>query len=226
MQRLLSEEPSIVYIANPGNPTGTHLDPSELEAFLAAVPAHIVVVLDEAYFEYMPEAGRGDAIGWVRRHSNLLVTRTFSKAYGLAGLRVGFGIAQKTLADMLRRTRPPFTVSAAAQVGATAALLDDEFLARTMAENRASLKELCSGLDQMELRYLPSSTNFVLAQVGDGAAWTRALERHALIVRPVVAYGLPDWLRLSIGTAAEVKRLVRAMRSESDLLATSKARAA
>lgn len=210
----LVQEPSLIYIANPGNPTGTCVDPHELEDFLRAVPAHIVVLLDEAYFEFMPETVRLDSLRLVRTLSNLLVTRTFSKAYGLAGLRVGYGIAQPGMADMLRRARPPFTVTEQAQVAAMAALQDRDFIQRTVASNDAVRDHLAHDLGVLGFRSLRSHTNFLLAEVGDGSAWARRLESHGLIVRPVNSYGLARWLRISIGTSADIDRLVAAMRQE------------
>lgn len=211
LQRTLERNPSLIYIANPGNPTGTCLAPDALAAFLASVPAHVVVLLDEAYFEFLPPPLRPDSIGWVKTHPNLLITRTFSKAYGLAGLRVGYGIAQPVLADMLRRVRPPFTVSQSAQVAAVAALQDREFLSRTLDNNARCKQVLVVGLHRLGLRYLEAHTNFLLIEVDDGAAWTRDLERHGLIVRPVDAYGLPRWVRVSIGKPEEMQRLLDAM---------------
>lgn len=213
MRAQLSNGVSLIYIANPGNPTGTAVDPDELAAFIASVPQSVVVILDEAYFEYMPEAIRSDSIALVRKHPNLLVSRTFSKAYGLAGLRVGYGIAQAQLAEMLRRVRAPFSVSESAQIAAEAALDDGEFIARTIQLNRECQKMLHAALDRLGINYLPSTTNFVLAEVGDGAALARRLEQHSLIVRPVNSYGLPNWVRFSLGTVADTERLIHALTS-------------
>jgi histidinol-phosphate aminotransferase len=213
LSRTVDEKPSLIYIANPGNPTGTCLDPDALAHFIARLPAHLPVLLDEAYFEYMPPELRGDSIALVRRHPNVVLTRTFSKAYGLAGLRVGYGIAQPAMADILRRVRPPFTVSEAAQIAATAALGDDAFIDRTREINEQSRQLLCAELNALSIRFLPSVTNFVLAQVGDGAGLAQALERHGLIVRPVGAYGLRDWVRISLGTPDEMRRLGAALRA-------------
>ncbi|MEJ8815848.1 histidinol-phosphate transaminase [Variovorax ureilyticus] len=199
---------ALVYIANPGNPTGTVVDPDSLEAFLERVPAHVVVLLDEAYFEFMPADLRGDSVAWVRQHANLVVTRTFSKAYGLAGLRIGYGIAQSGLADVMRRVRSPFTISEAAQIAAIAALGDGEFLERTVAMTNQGRTALTSGLRAKGHRCIESHTNFVLADVGGGAAFAGRLEKHGLIVRPVAAYGLADWVRISIGTQAEIDRFL------------------
>jgi len=199
---------ALVYIANPGNPTGTVVDPDALGAFLDRVPAHVVVLLDEAYFEFMPADLRGDSVAWVRRHPNLVVTRTFSKAYGLAGLRIGYGIAQSGLSDVMRRVRSPFTISDAAQVAAIAALDDVEFIEQTVAMTDQGRSALISGLGAKGYRCIGSHTNFILADVGGGAAFASRLEKHGLIVRPVTAYGLADWVRISIGTPAEIDRML------------------
>jgi histidinol-phosphate aminotransferase len=221
LKQTLSQEPSLIYIANPGNPTGTSLAPAALGEFLASIPAHIVVLLDEAYFDFLPAHLQPDSIGWVKTYPNLLITRTFSKAYGLAGLRVGYGIAQPALADMLRRVRPPFTVSQPAQVAATAALQDREFLACTLENNARGRRMLVEGLRAQGLRYLDGHTNFVLVEVGDGAAWTRAMEQHGLIVRPVNSYGLAQWVRVSIGKPEEMQRLLDALETATAITTAS-----
>ncbi|MDO8778262.1 MAG: histidinol-phosphate transaminase [Burkholderiaceae bacterium] len=214
LRRSFEAQPSLIYIANPGNPTGTCLDPQELYAFLKTVPPHIGVILDEAYYEFLPMDKRGDSVAWVREFPNLLVTRTFSKAYGLAGLRVGYGLAQTAMADMLRRVRPPFTVTQHAQVAAAAALTDEAFLRKTLENNNACRKELVIGLKALGFDSLESHTNFVMAKVGNGADWNARLERHGLIVRPVNSYALPEWIRISIGTEEETARLLNAFRAE------------
>ena len=215
LAKAIQPSTSLVYIANPGNPTGTALDPDALKSFLGKVPAHVVVLLDEAYFEFLPGALRGDSIAWVRQHANLVVTRTFSKAYGLAGLRVGYGIAQSGLADVMRRVRSPFTISAMAQVAAIAALDDGKFIEKTVALTEAGRSVLLDGLGALGYRCIPSHTNFVLVDVGGGAAFAKRLEQHGLIVRPVASYGLSDWVRISIGTQAENEKLLQAAGAQS-----------
>lgn len=199
---------ALVYVANPGNPTGTLLPPADLEAFVAQVPPQVVVLLDEAYHEYVPPDQQGDATAWVRRHPNLVVARTFSKAYGLAGLRVGYGLAQAPLAGVLKRLRAPFSVTQAAQVAAIAALGDTAFLAQTVASNAQAKAVLLAGLERLDLPHLPSHTNFVLVRVGSGRTVAAALKQQGLVVRPVDNYGLPDWVRISVGTVAEVERVL------------------
>jgi histidinol-phosphate aminotransferase len=207
----LDQDPSLIYIANPGNPTGTCLNPADLTQFMSRIPKHIVVLLDEAYFEFLPPPFRPDSIAWVRTFPNLIITRTFSKAYGLAGLRIGYGIAQHELADMLKRVRPPFTVSESAQIAAIASLQDEKFLAKTLEINEEGKRLLADGLRIRGYRFLDSQTNFLLVNVGDGVVWARAMEEHGLIVRPVNSYGLPAWIRISIGMPDDMRRLLDAM---------------
>jgi len=204
-------ETALVYLANPGNPTGTHVLPAQVEAFLHRVPAHVAVLLDEAYHEYLPPGLRSPGVDWVQRFPNLVLTRTFSKAYGLAGLRVGYGIAQPLLADRLRRVRLPFTVTTQAQVAATAALDDEAFLRETVRMNDAGLSQLTQGLLALGHRVVPSAANFVLAEVGDAAGVCQVLEARGILVRRVGNYGLATWLRLSVGLPQENERLLQAL---------------
>lgn len=219
MLTAISEQTRLIFIANPNNPTGTFLSAAELEIFLAAVPADVVVVLDEAYTEYLPPAQRYDAIQWVRQYPNLLISRTFSKAYGLAGLRIGFGIAQPGLSDLLNRIRQPFNVNSLAQAAAIAALADTDFLLQSYQLNAAGLQQLTQGFDALGLEYLPSSGNFVLVRVAAdnasptaGAQVNLALLRQGVIVRPVANYGLPQWLRVTIGLPEENTAFLAALK--------------
>jgi histidinol-phosphate aminotransferase len=211
MRAAIDADTRLVYIANPNNPTGTFLPAAPLLAFLEQVPRDVVVVLDEAYNEYLPEALQYDSVAWVRRLPNLLVSRTFSKAFGLAGLRVGYGIAQPELTDLLNRVRHPFNVNQAAQAAAVAALDDAEFLARSDALNRAGMATLTAGFEQLGLAFIPSVANFVLVRVGSGARVYEALLRRGVIVRPTANYGLPEWLRITIGLPQENARLLRVL---------------
>ena len=169
------------------------------------------MLLDEAYFEYVPTTERGDSIALVRRHPNLIVTRTFSKAYGLAGLRVGYGICQPQIADTMRRIRAPFSVTQAAETAAIAAMRDTGFLDHTVASNATCRTQLERTLRDMELESLPSVTNFVLARVGSGKSFAARLRMSGVIVRPVDNYGLPEWVRISVGDADDLARLASAM---------------
>jgi histidinol-phosphate aminotransferase len=193
----------LMYVANPNNPTGTFIDAATMEGFLARVPPGVVVVLDEAYNEYLPPEDRYDSTAWVRRFPNLLVSRTFSKAYGLAGLRVGYGVAQPALTDLLNRVRQPFNVNTPAQAAALAALGDQAFLQRSYELNRAGLREFEAAFDALGLSYVPSRANFVLVKVGAAARVYQELLKRGVIVRPVGNYGMPEWLRVSVGLPAE-----------------------
>jgi len=212
MLAAIEAQTRLVFIANPNNPTGTFVAADAVAAFLARVPAGVVVVLDEAYNEYLAPALRHPSIDWVRRFPNLLVSRSFSKAYGLAGLRVGYGIAQPELTDLLNRVRQPFNTNSPAQAAAIAVLADEGFVARSVEVNRQGMAQLTAAFDRLGLRYLPSFGNFVLVQVGDGSAVYQGLLRRGVIVRPVANYGLPQWLRVTIGLAEENDRFIAALR--------------
>jgi histidinol-phosphate aminotransferase len=204
-----------VFIANPNNPTGTFIPAAEVQAFLDQVPAHVVVVLDEAYNEFLAAEDQFESAEWVKKYPNLLVSRTFSKAYGLAGLRVGFGIAQPALTDLMNRIRQPFNVNSLAMAAAIAALNDVEFLKKGAANNAAGYRQFTEAFDALGLEYVPSYGNFVLVKVGDdtqaGARVNLALLKQGVIVRPVGAYGLPEWLRISIGLPQENAVLIAAL---------------
>ncbi|MEW9580793.1 histidinol-phosphate transaminase [Paraburkholderia sp. DGU8] len=215
MLAAITDDTRLVFVANPNNPTGTFIDGPKLEAFLNEVPRHVVVVLDEAYTEYLPAQKRYDSIAWVRRYPNLLVSRTFSKAFGLAGLRVGFAIAQPALTDLLNRLRQPFNVNTLAQAAAIAALNDQAFLEKSAALNAQGYRRLTEAFDKLGLEYVPSDGNFVLVRVGnDAAAGNRVnleLLKQGVIVRPVGNYGLPQWLRITIGLPEENEAFLAAL---------------
>lgn len=212
MRRAIEADTRLVFVANPNNPTGTFVGAEEMADFLARVPRHVVVVLDEAYNEYLSPDLRHPSIDWVRRLPNLLLSRSFSKAYGLAGLRVGYGIAQPELTDLLNRVRQPFNCNSLAQTAAVAALADEDFVARGVDVNRKGMAQVTAAFDALGLRYLPSFGNFVLVQVGDGAAVYQGLLKRGVIVRPVANYGLPQWLRVTIGLTTENDRFIAALR--------------
>ncbi|MEQ1662234.1 MAG: histidinol-phosphate transaminase [Thiobacillus sp.] len=212
MRAAIRDDTRVLWIANPNNPTGTFLPWTDIEAFLETVPPHVLVVLDEAYGEYLPPDDRGDTPTWIARFPNLLVSRTFSKAYGLAGLRVGYGIGHPDVIDLLNRVRHPFNVNAPALAAAEAALDDVDFLARSYALNRAGMAQLVAGLADLQLETVPSKGNFLLVNVGD-AAWVNAeLLKRGVIVRPVANYGLPEFLRVSVGLAGQNARFLDALR--------------
>jgi histidinol-phosphate aminotransferase len=211
MLAAIAPDTRLVFVANPNNPTGTFIGAEAMAAFLAAVPPRVVVVLDEAYNEYLPPESRHPSVEWVRRFPNLLVSRSFSKAYGLAGLRIGYGIAQPELTDLLNRVRQPFNCNSLAQAAAVAALADEAFVERSVDLNRRGMSQLTAAFDTLGLRYLPSAGNFVLVHVGDGARVYMGLLRRGVIVRPVSNYGLPEWLRVTVGLPEENARFVEAL---------------
>ena len=207
----LTERTRVVFIANPNNPTGTLLDAEELLHFIEQVPHSVLVVLDEAYTEYLPEQVRADSIGWLKRFPNLVVTRTFSKAFGLAGLRVGFALAHPEVAALLNRVRQPFNVNALAQAAAIAAMEDEAFLAHGVEINRAGMAQLTVGFARLGIEYIPSYGNFVCCKVGDAARLNYSLLKQGVIVRPVANYGMPEYLRVSIGLEQENEKFLQAL---------------
>ena len=217
MRAAINERTGIVWVANPNNPTGTFIAADRLRAFIASVPSHVLVVLDEAYTEYLDDADRYNAFEWVAAFPNLLVSRSFSKAYGLAGLRIGFGVAQPAVTDLLNRIRQPFNVNSLAQAAACEALFDDDFLARSKQVNREGREQLTKAMASHGLRVIPSWGNFILVRVGDasdaGMRLFKALLARGVITRPVANYDLPQWLRISEGTREENDRLISVLLS-------------
>lgn len=203
----------VVFVANPNNPTGTWLDGRALEAFVAAMPATTVVVVDEAYFEYVEENGYPDTTQWLDRYPNLIVTRTFSKIQGLAGLRLGYGVSSPEVADLLNRVRQPFNVNAIAQAAGLAALDDVEHVAKSVAINREGLRQVSAALREMGLRVIPSVGNFVTFDTGrDPGPVYEFLLREGVITRPVENYGLPGHLRVTVSTHEENDRFLEALK--------------
>jgi len=212
MAAAVQDDTQVVWLANPNNPTGTIVSPERLEAFVRRVPERVLVVIDEAYNEYLQADLRADTVKWLRRHRNLIVTRTFSKAYGLAGLRVGYALAHPQIADLLNRVRQPFNVNSIALVAATAALDDMEFVARSFAENLRGLRQIEQGATQLGLEWIPSYGNFIAIRVGRAAEIYKRLLRRGVIVRPVGGgYQLPEHLRVTVGTEAENERFLVAL---------------
>jgi histidinol-phosphate aminotransferase len=208
----ITTETRALYIANPNNPTGTFITPVEMDAFLAKVPSRVVVLLDEAYTEYLPPEFRFDGTQYARRYSNVVVTRTFSKVFGLAGLRVGYAISHPDLADYMNRVRLTFNANEVAQAAAAAALTDTEFVERSYELNRVELARVQHALDDMGVTYVPSMANFVLLNVGDAAMVNTAMLHQGVIVRPMGMYGLTEWLRISIGLPQENDRCLEALK--------------
>src|SRR5919202_2694526 len=212
MARAIDDEIYVVWVANPNNPTGTFARGEEVEAFLRRVPERVLVVIDEAYNEYLPRELRADSVKWLKRHPNLILTRTFSKAYGLAGLRVGYAFAHASVADIMNRVRQPFNVNSIALAAAAAALDDMEFVAKSYAENLQGLRGLEEGARRMGLDYIPSYGNFLTIRVGKATEIYKRLLRRGVIVRPVGGgYQLPEHLRVTIGTPEENERFLAAL---------------
>jgi len=214
MAKAVDDETYVLWIANPNNPTGTFARHDEIDAFLRRVPERVLVVIDEAYNEYLSADLRADSVKWLKRHPNLIITRTFSKAYGLAGLRVGYALAQASVADIMNRVRQPFNVNSIALAAATAALDDMEFVARSFAENLQGLRQLEEGARELKLDYIPSYGNFLAIRVGKAAEIYKRLLRRGVIVRPVGGgYQLPEHLRVTVGTREENEKFLAALAS-------------
>jgi histidinol-phosphate aminotransferase len=213
MLRAIDRRTRLIYIANPNNPTGTFIARDEICDFLDAVPPDVAVLLDEAYSEYLPDECQGSPAGLVGRYPNLIVTRTFSKAYGLAALRIGYCFAQQQMTALLNRVRPVFNTNCFAQAAAAAALQDTEFVARSRAMNDAGKKRLCGEFARLALPYVRSQGNFILVNVGDGAAVSKALLSRAVIVRPMASYGLSEWIRVTVGLSEQNDRFLSTLRA-------------
>ncbi|MDR0775358.1 MAG: histidinol-phosphate transaminase [Azonexus sp.] len=211
MRAAIRPDTRLVWIANPNNPTGNFLPYAEVRAFLEGVPRNVAVVLDEAYNEYLPPAERVDVAGWIEDFPNLIICRTFSKIYGLAGLRVGYALAAAGVADLMNRVRQPFNVNNLALAAAAAALDDDEFLAASYDSNRRGMAQIVAGLSRLGLEFIEPHGNFVTFKVGDSAAINQKLLRQGVIVRPIGGYGLPEWLRVTIGSEPENARFLEAL---------------
>lgn len=212
MAKAVGPDTRVVFVANPNNPTGTWVETTELRRFLDQVPRDVVVVVDEAYSEYARALGVPDASAWLGEYPNLVVSRTFSKAYGLAGIRVGYTVSSRAIADLLNRVRQPFNVNSLALLGAEAALGDTAFIARSVEENRVGLDQLRTGLEALGLETPPSAANFALVDLGRAAGpINEALMRDGVIVRPVANYGLPNHLRMTVGTQPQNERLLHSL---------------
>lgn len=211
MLKAIRPSTRLIYIANPNNPTGSFLDKAEIQRFLDAVPPHIVVVLDEAYAEYLASSDQSSPAKLVGRYPNLIVARTFSKIYGLAAFRIGYGIAQPHLTGALNKVRPPFNTSSYAQAAAAAAILDRDFVIESRRMNEDGRRQLYAAFDARALACLPSEGNFVLVNVEDGVRVSQRLMEKAIIVRPVANYGLREWLRVSVGMPDQNSRFLSAL---------------
>lgn len=213
MRAAVTSRTRLVFIANPNNPTGTWLKAEELESFVRAMPSHVLVAIDEAYFEYVIESDYPNTVAWTAKYPHLITTRTFSKAYGLAGLRVGYGVSSPEIADILNRVRQPFNVNSAALAAATAALEDEGHVSRAVQLNREGMRQLTAAFTALGLKPIPSAGNFVCVDFGRPATpvYERLL-REGVIVRPVANYGMPNHLRVTVGLPEENRRFIAALR--------------
>jgi histidinol-phosphate aminotransferase len=211
MAAAVTPETRVVYVANPNNPTGTFVPHAEVERFLERVPKDVVVVLDEAYNEYLPREHRHESAQWLPRFPNLVIVRTLSKIYGLAGLRVGFGLMSAGIADLLNRVRQPFNVNSLALAAATAALGDRDFLAKSRELNRAGMAQLEQGFRRLGLEWIPSFANFISVRIPDTARVYEELLRRSVIVRPLGGYGMPGHLRVTVGLEEENAKFLAAL---------------
>jgi histidinol-phosphate aminotransferase len=211
MARAIGPDTKMVFLANPNNPTGTFHPWDDIRRFVERVPPRVLVVIDEAYGEYLPDALRSPTPGWVARYPNVVISRTLSKAYGLAGLRVGYGVADPEVAELMNRVRQPFNVNHLAMVAACAALGDVAFIARAREVNAAGLVQLEEGFRRLGLGFIPSRGNFITVRVGDAARVYQSLLAQGVIVRPIAAYGLPEHLRVTVGLPEHNERFLKAL---------------
>lgn len=208
----INDRTRVVFLANPNNPTGTWIGRDEVERLLQSIPDTVLVVIDEAYVEYSVVPGYSAALEWLTQYPNLLVTRTFSKIYGLAGLRIGYSVSHPEVAEILNRVRQPFNTNTLAQVAARAALGDAEHVANSVRMNTLGLRQLAAAFDERGLAYIPSAANFITVEVGDDApAVYDGLLREGVIVRPVANYGLPRHLRITVGREEDNVRVMAAL---------------
>jgi len=212
MLEAITPRTRLVFVANPNNPTGSRVPNKDLSRFIAAFPEDVLLVLDEAYVEFLEDPL--DVLSLVRsgKKPNLLLTRTFSKIHGLAGLRIGYGVGHPEIVQVLEKIRQPFNVNAVAQAGAIGALEDFQHVLNTRANNAQGLLQLETAFTEAGLPFVPSSANFVLVRVGDATAVDAGLQRRGVIVRSMQGYGLPEWIRITVGTPSENQRLLTGLR--------------
>jgi histidinol-phosphate aminotransferase len=212
MLKAITPATRVIFVANPNNPTGTLAPREDLVQLINYVPPHVLLVMDEAYVEFLPDPV--DLLPMIRNgiKPNLLLMRTFSKIFGLAGLRLGYGIAVPELVTALEKVRQPFNINAIVQAGALAGLDDDEHLRKTRANNLNGLHFYEAEFSQMKLQFVPSSANFILVRVGDGQRVFNELQKLGVIVRPMAGYQLPEWIRISVGTPEENQRCLASLR--------------
>jgi len=214
MLKAITPKTRMIFIANPNNPTGTFLTTEALAEFIAQVPSNVLVVLDEAYYEYVDEAERAPSVEWVAKYPNLIVSRTFSKAYGLAGLRAGYAISHPEVADLMNRIRQPFNMNSLSLRAAEVVLDDEAYLAESIRVNKQGMQQLVAFCEEHGLNYIPSHGNFLTIEVGPEAGeMYQKLLQAGVIVRPVAGYQLPNHLRVSIGLPSENQAFIDAMKT-------------
>ncbi len=202
MLQAINDKTKIVFIANPNNPTGTFIHGNDLHAFIQSIPKHVCVVLDEAYHEYLPDNLYYNSIDWLKKFDNLIICRTFSKAYGLAALRIGYCVASTEITDYLNRLRQPFNVNSLALIAAQSAITDDEFLHTTRMHNTLGYQQITAGLQKLNVEYIPSYANFIMMHSKEHDLNQKLLQQ-GIIIRPLHSYGLNDYIRVSIGLEHE-----------------------
>ncbi|MBP7143021.1 MAG: histidinol-phosphate transaminase [Opitutaceae bacterium] len=215
MKKAITPRTKLVFVASPNNPTGVANSPNEFLAFAQSLPDHVVLVFDEAYADFVEDAP--DVRPLISAGRKIVALRTFSKVFGLASLRIGYAYSSPEITALLGRVRQPFNVNSIAQAAAMGALDDDEFAARCVRENRAGLAQLEEGFKRLGLHYVPSVANFILARVGQGVECFEALQRRGVIVRPVKSYGLPEWVRITVGTRSQNDRVLAELGAWSGL---------
>ncbi len=211
MLKAIRANTKMVFIANPNNPTGTFISGARLHAFIKQVPGNVLVVVDEAYGEYLSDGDSYDSVPWLTEFPNVIISHTMSKAYGLAGLRIGFGFAQPKLIDLMNRVRQPFNVNHLAMVAAVAALGDDTFIRQSRSVNNAGLLFLATALGKRRLATIPAFGNFITFKIDHAKRVFNALLEQGVIVRPLAGYGMPDYLRVTIGTETQNRRFLAAL---------------
>jgi histidinol-phosphate aminotransferase len=211
MREAITPKTKLVFVANPNNPSGTRVSNSDLDRFIRSLPAHVICALDEAYIEFLDDPP--PSVDYAMKH-NVVVLRTFSKIVGLAGLRIGYGVAQKDCIALLQKVRQPFNVNAVAQAGALAALGDAAHIRRTKTMTRRGLAYLEKEFKKLKLEFVPSCANFILVNVGDGDKVFRGLQQRGVIVRPMRGYKMPGWVRVTVGVPEENRRFIKALKEE------------
>lgn len=211
MAKAVTPQTKVIWLDNPGNPTGAFVPYAQIRQFLQKIPKRVIVVVDEAYYEYLNPAEQANSVEWLAEHPNLILVRTFSKIYGLAGLRIGYGIAAGQVAELLNRARQPFNVNTPGLSAAVAALADQEFVRKSRRASKAGKAQLMQGFDELGLKYLPAHGNFVTVKVPSAEAVSKNLLPNGIIVRPLDSYAMPDFLRITVGTEAENAELLRVL---------------